>query len=325
LTFRLTVIDGSGASSFDTCIVNVTWVNVPPVAKAGQDVTVDEWTSVTLDASGSTDLDDGIATYTWKQISGPAVEVLNWDQPVITFTAPGVGSEGASLSFELTVVDHNGLKATDSCIVNVTWVNNPPLSNAGPDKTVFEGDTVKLDGSASSDDNGIVTYSWKQTVGTPVSFTCPTPSTLQFAAPVVAGSTESLTFSLTVTDTGGLQSEDTCQVNVNKKAGSDLTGSWAASAYDGTTFRGTLLASNIGNANAGTFKVAFYLSKDGTTPYKLIKTTTVYGLSGGATKNLSISYKNRSISGLYIIAVVDSGLAIQELDERNNEAMVKIQ
>jgi len=74
----------------------------------------------------------------------------------------------------------------------------------------------------------------------------------------------------------------------------------------------------------GTFKVAFYLSSDGVTPGKLIKTMTVYGLSAGATKNLYMIYRNRSLAGQHMIAVVDSGRVIQESNEGNNRAVTAI-
>ena len=57
-----------------------------------------------------------------------------------TFLALDVGPNGESLTFELTVTDNGGLQATDSCIVNITWVNLPPVADAGVDQTVDEGD-----------------------------------------------------------------------------------------------------------------------------------------------------------------------------------------
>ena len=70
LNFSLTVIDRGGLQSTDTCIVNVAWANVPPTANAGPDQTVAEGVAVTLDGSSSTDLDDSIASYSWRQTGG---------------------------------------------------------------------------------------------------------------------------------------------------------------------------------------------------------------------------------------------------------------
>ncbi len=324
LTFRLTVTDDLGARSSDTCIVNVTWVNIPPTADAGADQAVNMGAIVTLDGSGSTDVDDGIASYSWKRVSGPVVETVDWSQPTITFVAPDVASEGASLVFELTVTDHNGLKATDSCIVNVSWVNTPPTSNAGPDQAAYEADTVMLDGSASTDDEGIVSYQWKQTLGTPVALSDPNAPSVQFIAPTISAASETLTFTLAVTDAGTLQSEDTCQVTVHKKSGVDLTGGWKSSTYDGSKFVGTVQVKNAGNLRAGTFRVALYLSSNGTALTRLLKTTTVYGLSAGAAKDLSYSYRARGLSGQSMIAVIDSTGVIQETNEANNRAVVAI-
>jgi hypothetical protein len=325
LTFRLSVTDELQATSSDTCIVNVSWVNVPPVAKAGVDQTVGEWATVTLDGSSSTDVDDGVASYSWVQMSGPSVEIDDANQPVISFVSPDVLSGGAALVFELTVTDYNGLKATDSCIVNVSWINTAPISDAGADQQVFQGDTVVLNGSGSSDgDDGIVSYRWKQVQGTSVTLSDPNAAVLEFTAPTPSQTTEALTFSLVVTDTGGLQSEDTCIVNVSKKAGTDLSGTWLSSSYDGVTFTGTLKLTNSGTVKAGSFKVSFYTSKDGITRSKWVKTIVVTGLAAGATKNRVLSYTNSTLTGQYLIAVVDSTQVIEELSETNNTTSLSI-
>jgi uncharacterized protein YjiK len=215
LTFELTVTDNGGLQNTDTCIVNVIWVNIPPIADAGPDQTVDEGAIVTLDGSNSHDTDDGISFYMWTQLHGKEVELSNPNAVQPTFTALDVDPDGESLTFELTVTDNGGLQATDTCIVNVTWVNIPPIADAGPDQTVDEGDTVTLDGSNSYDsDDGIASYQWVQTAGTSVTLSDPASSQPTFTSPQVGTGGESLTFQLTVTDNGGLKSTDTCLVEV---------------------------------------------------------------------------------------------------------------
>jgi hypothetical protein len=136
---------------YSTVDVDLTTDNVPPVADAGPDQSVDEGVNVTLNGSNSDDSDDGIESFFWEQVgtdypvtlSDPAAE-----QP--TFTAPDVGPDGAALNFRLTVTDSNGATSSDTCIVNVSWVNIAPVADAGPDQTVDEETVVILDGSASS-------------------------------------------------------------------------------------------------------------------------------------------------------------------------------
>ena len=151
LTFRLTVSDGKETDT-DTTIVNVSWVNIEPVANAGNDRTVAEGTSVTLDGSASDGIDDGIDTYSWTQVNikGVIAELVGPNTPTPEFTITDVGADGASLTFELTVTDDGGLQATDSVVVNVTNINQVPVANAGADQTVAANDEVMLDASGSS-------------------------------------------------------------------------------------------------------------------------------------------------------------------------------
>jgi len=215
MTFQLTVTDSGGLQSTDTCIVNVSWVNLPPTANAGPDQTVDEGVTVTLDGSNSSDPDDGIASYLWNQTAGTPVTLSSTTAVQPTFTAPNVGPSGASLSFQLTVTDSGGLQSTDVCTVNISSVNLPPVADAGPDQIVNEGDTVTLDGSNSSDpDDSIASYLWTQTAGPAVTLSDPTAAQTTFSAPVVGSGGASLTFRLRVTDGFGLEATDTCIVNI---------------------------------------------------------------------------------------------------------------
>jgi hypothetical protein len=215
LTFELTVTDYSGLQSTDTCIVNVSWTNIPPVSDSGAEQTVDEGTTVTLDGSKSSDADDGIASYLWEQVTGLPISLSDPMAVRPSFISPDVGPEGSTLKFQLTVTDNGGLQTTDTCIVNVSWVNIPPVSDSGPEQTVDEGTTVTLDGSKSSDaDDGIALHLWKQVSGIPVTLSDTTAIQSSFTAPKGITKKESLEFNLTVEDGGGLQSSDSCVVSV---------------------------------------------------------------------------------------------------------------
>ena len=207
LTFELTVIDQGENQAKDTCVVNVTWENEPPQANAGMDQTVDEEIVVTLDGSFSLDIDDGIESYSWNQISGPAVILSNPALSQPTFLAPDVGPEGTSLTFNLTVTDSGGLKNTDSCIVNISWQNEPPAAVVTPNYMETTEETlVTLDGSASTDpDDGIASYSWTQVDGDPVSLSNNTSALTTFIAPKTDSLGKNVKLKLTVKDHGGLQ------------------------------------------------------------------------------------------------------------------------
>ena len=161
LYFQLTVTDNSGLQSIDIVIINVSAGNQPPVADAGSIQTVDEGDTVTLNGSGSTDPDDGIASYLWEQTSGTSTTLYNdtSDQP--HFTAIQVDTAGETLVFQLTVTDYGGLQSSDTVIVNVTEPggNIPPIADAGSNQTVDEGDTVILDGSNSNNPDNIAKIS----------------------------------------------------------------------------------------------------------------------------------------------------------------------
>jgi len=216
LTFELTVVDQRGLENSDSCVVNVAWLNAPPEADAGIDQTVDEKSDVALDGSASLDIDDGIAAYSWVQISGPAVILSDPASSQPTFTALNVGPAGASLTFNLTVTDMGGLQATDSSIVNISWQNETPLAVVAEEYLeVNPGGTVTLDGTGSIDgDDGIVSYHWTQMDGAPVTLSDPTRAVTTFTAPETDENGSNLTLKLTVTDAGGLQSSAECLVYV---------------------------------------------------------------------------------------------------------------
>jgi serpin B len=194
-----------------------------PTADAGPDQTVDEGTVVTLDGSNSSDPDDGIASYQWTQTSGTPVTIDNDTAAQATFTTSQVGPGNEALIFQLAVTDNNGDRDTDICVVDVTWENDSPTADAGPDQTVDEGVVVTLDGSNSSDpDDGIASYQWTQTSGTPVTIDNDTAAQATFNSPYSGPPNDTLTFELEVCDNNGLSNSDSVEIRVSHKADGDL-------------------------------------------------------------------------------------------------------
>jgi hypothetical protein len=207
----------------------------------------------------------------------------------------------------------------------VTWANAAPLAAAGLGKTVAAGPPVTLDGSASMDpDDGIASFLWHQTGGAPVTLSDPTVANPTFTAPSSGADANPITFMLTVTDKGGLKSTATQTITV-KYNGPDVRGKWVSfSNYCNKSLSGALQVSNLGNLATGSFTNAFYLSNDGNALSKLLKTQTVSSLKSGQSVNLSLQYTGTSLKGKYIIAVIDSGNAVQDVNKTDNSVKVLI-
>lgn len=167
-------------------------------ANAGPDQTVDEELLVTLDGSGSSDLEGEPLNYNWTQIAGPTVALTGADTATPSFDAPYVSSS-QTLTFELIVDDGTNFSDPDSVDIAVVSTNNPPVADAGNDGTVKPGAVATLDGSRSFDpENDPITYQWAQVSGTPVTLSDDSAQKPTFTAPDVVG--DVLLFQLQLTD-----------------------------------------------------------------------------------------------------------------------------
>lgn len=184
--------------------------NSLPVARAGNDISTNSGSFVLLNASGSSDADAAIASYSWQQVGGAVVTVNNATSATPSLTTAG---GGGILAFKVTVTDSDGHE--DSDIVNVI-VNSTPVASAGTDIAADGGNTVTLNGSLSTDTDGtIASYLWTQTSGVTVALSSRTSAAPSFVAP---DSNEVLTFSLVVTDNNGETSlADTVNVTVTAR------------------------------------------------------------------------------------------------------------
>ena len=141
----------------------------------------------------------------------------------------------------------------------------------------------------------------------------------------------SYTVSLTSTGPEGSDVEiKTNYITVAYPNSSDLTGNWIrfSSFLSGRSIHGQFNVSNIGKQNTGEFTIGFYLSEDGTTLGNLLRKITLWrGLGSGKDKNCHfIKYFSLvSLSGKYIITVVDSNNQITETDKTNNTIAQQIE
>ncbi|MDM8536181.1 Calx-beta domain-containing protein [Desulfobacterales bacterium HSG17] len=188
-----------------------------PIADAGPDQLVVPGEKVKLSGLNSTGLGKDIKEYIWEQISGTEVMLSDPSDAMPTFTAHEADANGESLRFQLTIVNECGLKHTDSSIVNISFMNNPPRAETGQDQTVEPGTLVILNASESTDpDNSLMSYQWIQISGPEVLLSDPDTMRPTFRAPLTVNRGESISFMLTVTDPEGLQSDSDYIVNIRK-------------------------------------------------------------------------------------------------------------
>jgi len=118
--FELTVTDGKNNSAPDSVMIVVG--NRAPVADAGDNQTCEPGQEVILDGSESHDPDEeDVLSYSWSQISGPSVELLDPDTQAPRFT-PNIEGE---YIFELIVNDGTDQSLSDTVTVTCKIGSEP--------------------------------------------------------------------------------------------------------------------------------------------------------------------------------------------------------
>ena len=162
---ELVVNDGQLDSQSDT--VSLEFDNVSAVANAGPDQSVVVGSTVTLDASGSTDVNGDPLTYSWNIIDQPDSSTATLTNST-SVTPQMVTDQQGSYTVQL-VVNYGTIDSSPDTVV-ITSPNTKPVANAGSDAAVSLGNNAVLDGSGSYDADGdALTYQWSLTSTPPSS------------------------------------------------------------------------------------------------------------------------------------------------------------
>ena len=136
--------------------------NVKPVANAGPDQTLAVGATAHLTGAASTDVDGpNPLTYAWTLTARPGTSTATL-AGATTVSPTFIVDKAGNYTAQLIVND--GLASSNADTVVITTSNTAPVAHAGPDQSVFVGDTVSLNGTTSTDvDGDPLTYAWTLT------------------------------------------------------------------------------------------------------------------------------------------------------------------
>lgn len=230
-TLTLSVNDGNGNAASDSLVITVTPDNSLPVAVISVPVwpdldanTFPAGAEIILDGSGSTDADASDASqpirqWQWQQLAGSDVLTgATTNQSMLTITTP-TGDTRETLTFSLTVTDEE--EATDETQVSITVLSASetlPTVDAGMNQAVFGGETIVLQGSATTTvaSAGPLTTSWSFEGVDGIAVADTTAVSTYAIAPAVETDT-TLTFTLAATDSNNNTVDDSITVQLFAK------------------------------------------------------------------------------------------------------------
>jgi alpha-tubulin suppressor-like RCC1 family protein len=173
--------------------------NNAPNIDLATDTQTNEETSISLDASQTTDADGDELTYSWQQLSGVEVELTETTNATLTFISPSVTTD-EQLTFELTVDDGRD-SSTSIATVTVLQINKAPtVTIDSHDNSYEEGTTLTIISQGSdSDDNDTLSYQWEQLSGATITFDDATAAQVSIVLPEVSAD-EVIEVQVTVSD-----------------------------------------------------------------------------------------------------------------------------
>jgi hypothetical protein len=157
-TYKITLTVSNGQGSSSATVTVSTTAPPPPVANAGPDQSVNTGATVVLDGSKSTSGSGNPLTYAWT-LTDPAGSTAVLSNP--NSVSPTFVADKANAKWTATLTVNDGLATSAPSSVHIATGIVAPVANAGPNQTVNVNSTVQLDGSGSTDANGLpLTYQW---------------------------------------------------------------------------------------------------------------------------------------------------------------------
>jgi len=155
---QLVVNDGGTDSAPD--VVTISAISTPPVAEAGPDQTGRVGDVITLDGSGSSDVDGDPLTFAWAFLSFPEGSTAALDDPASVRPSFAIDVPG---EYVVQLVVNDGTHDSEPDTVTVS-INSRPVADAGADQSGRVGDYMTIDGGGSWDvDGDLLTFAWSLT------------------------------------------------------------------------------------------------------------------------------------------------------------------
>jgi len=219
-TFR--VNDGTIDSNEATVVITVNPVNDPPVADAGPDQTALQGNVVTLDGSGSSDIDDSNLTYNWTFISVPTDSTATLsDSSAVNpnFIADLIGI------YEIRMIVNDGTVNSAPDTVSVNIVALPTVEISAEPLAIFIGESSTLTWTSTHADTcaiepGIGSVDLNGSI--PVS---PTETTTYTITATGSGGTATANFTVTIANSDPVAIDQTVRLNEDETASIVLTAS----------------------------------------------------------------------------------------------------
>lgn len=183
------VVTADGVDSSPALVVlTATGANTLLQADAGPDRVASITRALKLDGRGSRGPPTAVLSYSWSVTSKPAgstASLTNGSTAEPSFVADTLGAYDVQLT-----VSANGASASDTVRITVVPENHAPIARVGQPQRVMPGDTVQLDGTASSDPDGdVLSFRWTvrgQPTGSSVALSAPMAAQTTFV-PTVQG------------------------------------------------------------------------------------------------------------------------------------------